>query len=803
MHTIRDFSRLRRLSRLMLCTASVAAFALPAYSRSLVPSKPSVEVNLNALRALEAPAAYQPAPITYAPPPAPTDRQVPAYQPGYTPPPAPAQRQVPVQQFNKPVVAATPVRKAAPKPKPVIAPKPAPVPAPVAAVPTPALSPVNLPEVSLPPPPAPQMPMQAPAPVMPSVPPVMALPVVTPPKVALPKPSPVPVVKPMPAPTLVAKPKPAPKVETPKPAPTVEARKPALVLPAVTDLPPPPLPPMNAPVLPKLETPSVTPVVPSTPLPAPKVAAPALPPMPTGIVNVPSVAAIRNTAPEPDISGLNFSKLPSAPTPTVSAPVPAAKKEVVKPAPVAVPVEKKENPLPLAPVAPVIPSLPPPPKPDTGALLIPVPKPSAPLPPTVASRLNVLNEQSTKEGIVSDKTVVQDHPANMAERKKIEADAAAKLKSEQLAAAEKLKQQAESDARLKKAQAEIDAKSAADAKLKAETELAAAKKTAEDKAKADAEAAKKAALKLPPAALPPPMIALPVAPDPLARSAAPVKLEKSDIAALPAFNNAAPVKPALPVAPVLPKAPTAPPSNPDLPKLPTLTIPGTQPDKPLPSLTAITGDDAPSTADIMLPKDGVDSAPLGMPSAPSMPSTDELLSVKRELPEINVGGAAPPSKLPVVTSEKKSVPALPGIPSIGLPPAAVATAPALPSIPPAPTITPKTEEKVMVASAPTVSTSGNLETSITFGANSSALGDSEKSALSAIADKARKGNKKVRIVGYAAGDADKSAVARKTAFARANIIRAFLLSKGMSDAMIHAQALGNQVPADKADIFLQ
>lgn len=439
-----------------------------------------------------------------------------------------------------------------------------------------------------------------------------------------------------------------------------------------------------------------------------------------------------------------------------------------------------------------------------------MPKPAPPLPPSVNERLDVLNAQPGKQGIVSDKTVVQDHAAAMAARKKIEAEAAAKLKAEQEAAAAKLKaEQAASDARLKKAQAEIDAKAKADvdAKLKAETELAAAKKAAEEKVKAEAAAAKKAALKMPPAALPPPVMpSVPALPDPLAKSTAPVKLEKSDIAALPAFSNTAPAKPALPVSPVLPKAPTVAPSNPDLPKLPTLTIPGTQPDKPLPSLNAITGDAVPTTADIMQPRDSVESAPLDMPSAPPLPSMDDMPTVKRELPEINVGAAPAKSAMPVVTSAKKTPPPLPSIPSVPLPPAVAVAKPALPpiaAVTPPPTITPKTEEKVMVASAPTVSTSGSLESSIKFGTGSSALGDSEKTALSAIADKARKGNKKVRIVGYAAGDADASAVARKTAFARANIIRAFLLSKGMSDAMIHAQALGNQVPADKADIFLQ
>lgn len=448
----------------------------------------------------------------------------------------------------------------------------------------------------------------------------------------------------------------------------------------------------------------------------------------------------------------------------------------------------------LAPVATGLPSLPPPPKADTGPLLIPVPKPPAPLPPSVTKRLEAMGTQPAKPGLVSDTTTVR----NIAAEKQAKIDAEAKAKADKEAAAAALKkEQLESDARLKKAQQEIDAKlkTDAEAKLKAETELAAAKKATEDKAKAAAEAAKKAANKLPPPALP----SVPALPDPLAKSAEAVKLEKTNIGALPALKPAASATPAAPVAaPALPKVPSIAPSNPNLPKLPTLTVPGTQPDKSLPALTAITGEDTPSTQDILQPKESVDSAPL-LPAVAAMPSVltpadDDVVTVKRELPEINVGSPAP---------AKPKLPPAPALPMVKAEAKPAALPPALPSIPPVPTVKPKTETPVVVASTPTVNTTGNLETSITFGAGSSALGDGEKAALASIAERARKGSKKVRIVGYASGDADKAAVARKTAFARANIIRAFLLSKGMADSMIHAQALGNQVPQDKADIFLQ
>lgn len=581
----------------------------------------------------------------------------------------------------------------------------------------------------------------------------------------------------------------------------------------MNDLPPPPadMAPV-APALPKVETPKpAAPKVaapktetpkPAAPVAAPKAAVPALPPvndlpppLPTGSVNIPSVASIRsNTPPEPDISGLDFGKLPGVQQPAAAKPAapPVAKK--AEPAP----AKKADTALPaLVPVAPAIPSLPLPPKADTGPLLIPVPKPPAALPPSVTERLGSMGAVEPKaQGVVSDKTTVR----NIAAEKQAKLDAEAKIKADQEAAAALLKkQQEESDARLKKAQQEIDAKAKADAdaKLKAETELAAAKKATEEKAKADAAAAKKAANVLPPPTLPPALPSIPTMPDPLAKSAEPVKLEKSAIGALPAIKPAVPDAPK--DAPILPKAPSTVPSNPDLPKLPTLTIPGTKPDQPLPSLTAITGGDTPTTQDILQPRDAVDSAPL-LDSAPSLPPVlgapgdgDDVVTVKRELPEINVGSAPSKPAAPVVKKESK--PAAPALPA--------ALPPGLPSIPAAPTITPKTETPVVVASAPSVSTSGNLETSVSFAAGSSALTDNEKATLSGIAEKARKGNKKVRIVGYSSGDADKAAVARKTAFARANIIRAFLLSKGLADSMIHAQALGNQVPQDKADIFLQ
>lgn len=761
MHPIRDaFSRRRWL---LLCSACALAFAGGAEARPLVPEKPSVEVNLNALRALT-PATYLPAPPARSPYDA-----------------APMQRQVPAQQYGTPAPARKPVVK-----------KPAPKPAP------PVAKPAEAPEPTLPPPPAPKVEVPAPAPVVPVAPlpvapapslpsipaapaPAVALPVVTPPKIETPKPAPVAAPKPAPAPK-VEMPKPAVKVEAPKPAVKVEAPKPALpsvpALPPLNDLPPasppdamPPLPKVEAPTLPSI--PKADSTKPATPM--------SLPPMPMGTVNVPSVAKIRtDVPPEPDISGLNFSKLPTAPKPT-SAAAPIVNKKVADSLP------------PLAPVAPNEPSLPPPPKANNGPLLIPVPKPPTPLPPSVAQRLDVLNAQPTKQGVVSDTTVVKDIAAEQAAKKKLAEEAAAKLKADQAAAAAALKQQqVDAEAARKKAQVDIDAKAKADAdaKLKAETEMAAAKKAAEDKAKADADAAKKAALKLPPASLPPPLPSIPAMPDPLAKSAAPVKLDNTKIGALPAISNT-PAPAATVTVPALPKAPTTAPSNPNLPKLPTLTIPGTQPDKPLPSLTAITGGENPSTADILQPRDAVDSTPLlpatGSPIPPALETMDDNVPMaKRELPEINIGATAPKSSgLPIVTAGTKPLP------------------PTLPSIPAPPTVTPKTDTEMVVASAPAVSTSGNLETSITFGANSSALTDDEKNTLSGIAEKARKAQKKVRIVGYASGDADKAAVARKTAFARANIIRAFLLSKGMADSMIHAQALGNQVPQDKADIFLQ
>ncbi len=395
------------------------------------------------------------------------------------------------------------------------------------------------------------------------------------------------------------------------------------------------------------------------------------------------------------------------------------------------------------------------------------------------------------QGIVKDKTVVTDVAAEKraadAKLAKEKADAAAKLKAQadaaQAAADAKAKAQAEIkakadavakaavDAKAKVLADEAAAKAAAEAKVKADgdAKVAAAKKAADVAAdaaakKADAEQVKAAQAAAAAAAkaktLPPPE--LPPAPATAAKA-----LTASSIGALPPVDTKAPAAAAAPA--------------PELPKLPTLKLPDPNAKEPLPSLDAITGNHRPSTMDIMQPKEAVDSKPLAPPGEASsdlpklpLPGDSDLPMVKRELPSVNVGAAAPSKPEPVLPVVK--------------------AAPA-PTLPPAPA--------VAVATAPAPSTTGSLETSIRFDTGKADLSEDAKKTLSTIADKVKKSNGSVRVVGYAKGSAEEASVARRLSNTRALQVRAFLLSKGLSPLTINVQALGNQVSDDKTDVFIK
>jgi outer membrane protein OmpA-like peptidoglycan-associated protein len=246
--------------------------------------------------------------------------------------------------------------------------------------------------------------------------------------------------------------------------------------------------------------------------------------------------------------------------------------------------------------------------------------------------------------------------------------------------------------------------------------------------------------------------------------------------------------------PALPKLPQiTPPTASTLPKLPLENaepkalpkLPDAPPAPPrnLPSLTALTGDKAPSTMDILQPKDAVDSKPLSLPAAPASTVTTPTLPKPSTVPPLP---PAPVTTKPVVKETPKEpakeVPADKAATSAAPPPPPVA----------APALNPQ---------APT-----KLTRTVSFGRDKSDLTDDAKSDLVDVAEKIKQSQGSVRIVAYAAGTAEQASVAKRISLSRALAVRAFLISKGVNQLSINVQALGNQVPsgdADRADLFVK
>ena len=153
------------------------------------------------------------------------------------------------------------------------------------------------------------------------------------------------------------------------------------------------------------------------------------------------------------------------------------------------------------------------------------------------------------------------------------------------------------------------------------------------------------------AATPPALPSMPPLPAPDSKAVqtpiTPPSAEKLPPAELPRTPAPTPV-PATPI-------PAAPMANiaPALPKLPGLDAPKAPPSN-LPPLSAITGGNAPSSMDILQPKESIESKPLPgtalplpvAPAAPRMGADDGGPIVKRAIPEVNVG-ATPDKKLPL------------------------------------------------------------------------------------------------------------------------------------------------------------
>ena len=540
--------------------------------------------------------------------------------------------------------------------------------------------------------------------------------------------------KPVAAPTPVTKPKatepnPAPKVEptVPKPAPALpEVKEPA-------PLPPPA--PAPAPALPEVKEPA--PLPPPAPPPAPKKVEP----------------------PAPDISALDFSKLPIAPVmpPKPAEPeIPAAALPVNDPVTLPPPPNQKDV-LVVAPTDSAATLPPPPALPDPAPETAPS---TAGLLPSISSRVSNLFAKNEVAPSLVDKTAVINPAAPADLPKKPEPndqkDSAIVPPSMQLPSVGGASNK--QDTLL-----QTTTKPASPAPIalpplpKAEPAQAAASVKAKE-AKTEALAG------LPP----PPKMELPAMPAPKLEApkpkAEPIKLpEEAKVAALPKLDFApeevkAPEKPAL-----------APPA--------------------LPSLDAITGDgDAPSPLEIVEPKEGIETTDMLPPASLPPEVTPE------EAPSLL------PAPLPVVKAESKPKQEATKELEVAALPAAV---------PPAPTPSPEAKPeapKPAAPATPALAPQGDATVSLAFSKDATDLSESAKAELNNLAKDVLAKGSSVRIVAYAAGSAEQASVARRVSLSRALQVRAFLIDKGVDQLRINVQAQGNKVPsgnADRADIFVR
>lgn len=175
-----------------------------------------------------------------------------------------------------------------------------------------------------------------------------------------------------------------------------------------------------------------------------------------------------------------------------------------------------------------------------------------------------------------------------------------------------------------------------------------------------------------------------------------------------------------------------------------------------------------------------------------------------------------------MTVTPPTVAPLPAVPEL---PALTPKAPAKPAetlppseLPPAPktvVVTPPTAKAAkdtpppappVVAPALSPGAADAVNTSVAFPKDMTELSDAAKKELAEIAEKVKRSQASVRVVGYASGSADQASMARRISLSRALAVRAYLIDKGVNRLSITAQALGNQVPSgepDRADIFVK
>jgi len=524
----------------------------------------------------------------------------------------------------------------------------------------------------------------------------------------------------------------------------------------------------------------------------------AAPPAPDAL---PKLTAI-TTAPEKPAAKPMLPAVDKGDLPIVTSP-PPSKKPIPIPAPL---TEEKPPAAPAAVAAPAAPAQPtaatpdvskldfskmpaPPSKISTAPMLVPVPKDPPALPPTVENRLKNLSPlaNTDKEGIISDKTTVKDPSTDIAKQIQTEKDKPTQPAAPVVAPTAEMPKDTPRPAAPPVIPA-LDMK---------KPEAVAAGAVASKKPSAE---------KLPPAELPltpptpKPAPVAKIAPveQPEKHTLSLPKKTPAGVDKLPALTpiigdqkpdaleavqskNVIEAKPLAPASPAVAAAPVTPPTLPPV-AVENKNLPVVKREEP-PARTTSDADKKPAApvvtppAPIPAPAPVVAEKPVAAPKPVEQKPVAES-KAKPAAAEIKASENTPPPLAPV----------LPAAPAAITPPAKAApVAEAAPS----PTA---------------VDANAKPAHSVKFDKDKTDLSDDAKSELNAIAEKAKDAQSGLRIVAYASGTPEQASVARRMSLSRALQVRAFLIGKGVNQLSINVQALGNQTTgsnADRADIFIK
>lgn len=253
-------------------------------------------------------------------------------------------------------------------------------------------------------------------------------------------------------------------------------------------------------------------------------------------------------------------------------------------------------------------------------------------------------------------------------------------------------------------------------------------------------------------------------------------------------------------------SPDLPMTAPDMPPLP-----GQQDVVPMPTAelppVAAPAVPVPEASDMVLPP----AVPLPDPSAMPLPSPTEvpLMAPKAPLPPPGLPPAQPPMvEMPPVPGVVGDSPTPPKMPDIGPLTKDVVALPG--GMPPPPGAADSSADELMASlpplDAPEVSEdSGKVLVSIEYPQQETQVPVTMQKKLSELSKDLIQKDQSIRILGIAGGTADTALAARRAAYSRAMLVRAFLIDKGMNhfNINISTRPAGEGEKSERVDVVVQ